>query len=267
MRRSRTTVAVLVAALALTGCGGEREDAATGEGGRLSIATGNTTGVYYQLGGGLGRLIGKNVPATRRPPRRPAPRWRTSSGWWRATATSPSPSPTPPPTPSTGKGAFDGPQPIRALARIYTNYTQVLVRTDAGITTIADMKGKTVSTGSPNSGTEVIAVRLLTAAGLDPEADDQAAEAVAAGDRAGHEGRRHRGDVLVRRACPPPASPTWSAARRQGALPRPVRRPARAAGRVRPGLPAGDASRPTSTSSPRRWPPSACPTCSWSRTR
>lgn len=69
-----------------------------------------------------------------------------------------------------GKGAFDGPQPIRALARIYTNYTHVLVRTDAGISSIEDMKSKSVSTGSANSGTEVIAERLLTAAGIDPAA-------------------------------------------------------------------------------------------------
>jgi TRAP transporter 4TM/12TM fusion protein len=69
-----------------------------------------------------------------------------------------------------GKGSFDSPQPIRALARIYTNYTQVLVRSDAGITSVEQMKGKTVSTGSPNSGTEVIAERLLTAAGVDPAA-------------------------------------------------------------------------------------------------
>src|ERR1044071_9785811 len=33
------------------------------------------------------------------------------------------------------------------------------------------MKGKRVSTGSPKSGTEVIANRLLTAAGLDPAKD------------------------------------------------------------------------------------------------
>ena len=36
------------------------------------------------------------------------------------------------------------------------------------------MKGKRVSTGSPKSGTEVIAKRLLTAAGLDPAKDIQA---------------------------------------------------------------------------------------------
>ena len=44
----------------------------------------------------------------------------------------------------------------------------MVVRADAGITSVADMKVKKISTGSPKSGTEVIANRLLTAAGLDP---------------------------------------------------------------------------------------------------
>jgi len=36
---------------------------------------------------------------------------------------------------------------------------------------MADFRGKRISTGSPRSGTEVIANRLLQAAGLDPERD------------------------------------------------------------------------------------------------
>ena len=48
------------------------------------------------------------------------------------------------------------------------------MRADSGIESIADMRGKRISTGSPKSGTEVIAHRLLTAAGLNPETDVQA---------------------------------------------------------------------------------------------
>ena len=72
-----------------------------------------------------------------------------------------------------GKGSFTSPQKVQALARIYDNYTQVVVRTDAGINSVADMKGKRVSTGSAKSGTEVIAQRVLTAAGLNPDTDIQ----------------------------------------------------------------------------------------------
>ena len=73
-----------------------------------------------------------------------------------------------------GTASFDEPQPIAALTRLYPNYTQVITRTDAGINSIADMRGKRVSTGAPNSGTEVIANRMLQAAGLDPAKDIQA---------------------------------------------------------------------------------------------
>jgi TRAP transporter TAXI family solute receptor len=169
MRRTRITlVATVAAALALTACGGERQDAASGEGGRLSIATGNTTGVYYQMGGGLARLIGQNLPgytATAEATGASVENIRrvvngdSDIAFTLADTADDA---------AEGKGSFDGPQPIRALARIYTNYTQVLVRADAGITSVEQMKGKTVSTGSPNSGTEVIVERLLTAAGVDP---------------------------------------------------------------------------------------------------
>jgi TRAP transporter TAXI family solute receptor len=42
---------------------------------------------------------------------------------------------------------------------------------DSGITTIEDLKGKTVSVGAPNSGTEVIGLRRREVAGLDPDED------------------------------------------------------------------------------------------------
>jgi TRAP transporter TAXI family solute receptor len=70
-----------------------------------------------------------------------------------------------------GEHSFKSPQDVVALTRLYPNYTQVAVRASAGITKIADLKGKRVSTGSPNSGTEVIARRLLEAAGLDAARD------------------------------------------------------------------------------------------------
>ncbi|MEV0217466.1 TAXI family TRAP transporter solute-binding subunit [Micromonospora sp. ALFpr18c] len=73
-----------------------------------------------------------------------------------------------------GKGSFSAPQPVEALTRIEDNYTQVVVRTDSGITSVAGMRGKRISTGSPKSGTEVIANRLLKAAGLDPAKDVKA---------------------------------------------------------------------------------------------
>ena len=67
-----------------------------------------------------------------------------------------------------GTHSFTKAQPVKALMRIYDNTTQVIVRADSGIASIADMRGKTISTGSANSGTEVIATRLLEVNGLKP---------------------------------------------------------------------------------------------------
>lgn len=173
MRRSRSSVllAVLVTgALALTGCGetGGTSSAEGGGcaepagGGRLSIATGNTTGVYYILGGGIANVLTQNVEgveATAEATNASAENIRlvcagdSDIGFSLADTAADA---------VEGAAGFDGePQSVQALARIYSNYTQVFVRSDAGVSTIADLAGKAVSTGSPNSGTEVIATRLL----------------------------------------------------------------------------------------------------------
>jgi uncharacterized protein len=56
-----------------------------------------------------------------------------------------------------------------ALARLYTNFTQVVTLASSDIETVPDLAGKRVSTGSPNSGTEVIANRILEVAEVEIE--------------------------------------------------------------------------------------------------
>ena len=190
MRRPRTPALLALAsatALALVGCGeagggGGGGSAAGGSagcaepagGGRLSIATGNTTGVYYILGGGIASVLTDNVEgteATAEATNASAENIRlvcagdSDIGFTLAdTATDA----------INGEAGFDGePQSVQALARIYSNYTQVFVRADAGVSSIADLAGKSVSTGSPNSGTEVIALRLLEVNDLAPGDVDQ----------------------------------------------------------------------------------------------
>lgn len=68
-----------------------------------------------------------------------------------------------------GQARFAPPeQPVKALslAVMYNNFTHVIVKDGAGISKVADLKGKRVSVGSPGSGTEIIANRVLEAAGL-----------------------------------------------------------------------------------------------------
>lgn len=68
------------------------------------------------------------------------------------------------------KGRFAAPErPVsaaRSLAVMYNNFTHVVTKDGTGITTVAGLKGKRVSVGAPNSGTEVIANRVLEAVGL-----------------------------------------------------------------------------------------------------
>ena len=47
----------------------------------------------------------------------------------------------------------------------------MVAKAGSGIDSIEDMKGKTVSVGSPGSGAEIMGLRLLKAAGLDPDKD------------------------------------------------------------------------------------------------
>jgi hypothetical protein len=61
--------------------------------------------------------------------------------------------------------------PLKTLAVLYPNRMHVVTVEGRGISKIADLKGKRVSTGSPGSATEVMAFRLLEAAGLDKDKD------------------------------------------------------------------------------------------------
>lgn len=175
----RSRILIVSLALLAAGCGGKRSDTATTGGagdceagaGRITIATGNTGGVYYTLGGGLAKLISDNskLKATAAETGASVQNIQQLVGGDYDVAFSLADTAA---DAVNGKGAFEGkPVKVRALARIYPNATQVVVRTGSGIKSIADMRGKNISTGSPKSGTEVIATRLLKAAGLNPDTD------------------------------------------------------------------------------------------------
>ena len=54
---------------------------------------------------------------------------------------------------------------------LYPNRMHVVTVEGRGIAKMADLKGKRVSTGSPGSATEVMAFRVIEAAGLDKDSD------------------------------------------------------------------------------------------------
>ncbi len=65
-----------------------------------------------------------------------------------------------------GNGIWARPVPMLAVARLYDDVVHVLTRTDSGLETIDDLRGRLVSIGAVGSGTEYIARRVFTAAGL-----------------------------------------------------------------------------------------------------
>ena len=162
-------LATLVIGAAL-GCGGA--GAPSGSARFLSIATGGTGGVYYPYGGGIAKILNEGLPSVRATAevtaasvdnlklirdRRADLAFTLADTLAQAVA---------------GDGPFDGrPVPAASLAVLYANYTHVATLSSSGVSRIADLRGRVVSTGSPGSGTELIAIRLLRAAGLDPDRD------------------------------------------------------------------------------------------------
>ncbi|MCX7179628.1 MAG: TAXI family TRAP transporter solute-binding subunit, partial [Proteobacteria bacterium] len=63
----------------------------------------------------------------------------------------------------------EGKIPVRTLAVLYPNRTQIVTVEGSGINSMQDLKGKRISVGSPGSGTEILALRLLDAYGLTNE--------------------------------------------------------------------------------------------------
>jgi TRAP transporter TAXI family solute receptor len=139
----------------------------------LSIATGGTGGVYYPYGGGIAKLLNEYVPGVRASAEVTAASvdnlklirdGKADLAFTLADTLADA---------LAGRGPFAGgrPVPAAAIAVLYANYTQIVTRASARISSVGDLRGKVVSTGSPGSGTEVIAFRLLKAAGLDPDRD------------------------------------------------------------------------------------------------
>lgn len=138
----------------------------------LSIATGGTGGVYYPYGGGVAKVLNEHLPGVRATAEVTAASvdnlklirdGRADLAFTLADTLADA---------VQGRGAFEGrPVPAASLAVLYTNYTHLVTTTSAGIRSVADLRGKTISTGAPGSGTEVIAQRVLRAAGIDPAKD------------------------------------------------------------------------------------------------
>src|SRR3989441_6018601 len=156
----------LAAALALTGAAQAQEKYS------LSIATGGTGGVYYPLGGGMANILSKYVPglqATAEVTGGSVDNLKlinTGKPYIAFAMTDASQDA------YRGEDKFKGTKvPLRTLMILYPNRMHVVSIEGTGVNTISDLKGKRVSTGSPGSATEVMAFRVIEAAGLDKDKD------------------------------------------------------------------------------------------------
>jgi TRAP transporter TAXI family solute receptor len=138
----------------------------------LSIATGGTGGVYYPMGGGIAQVLSKHVPGMQATAEvtggsvdnlKLVGSGKPYVGFTMSDAAQDA---------YKGEDKFKGSKvPLKTLAVLYPNRMHVVSVEGKGINTFADLKGKRVSTGSPGSATEVMAFRLIEAAGMDKDKD------------------------------------------------------------------------------------------------
>ena len=138
----------------------------------INILTGGTSGVYYPIGVGLSQLYSTGIDGA-----------KTSVQATKASVENLN-------LLQAGRGelalalgdsvadawngvedaGFKAPlKKLRAIAGTYPNYIQIVANKEAGITTLADLKGKRISVGAPKSGTELNARAIFKAAGLSYE--------------------------------------------------------------------------------------------------
>ncbi|MFD5417154.1 TAXI family TRAP transporter solute-binding subunit [Streptomyces sp. NPDC127069] len=65
-----------------------------------------------------------------------------------------------------GREPFTREVPVTALARVYVNYTHLLVPAAGPARSVTDLAGRPLAAGAPGSGVQVLAGRLLRTAGL-----------------------------------------------------------------------------------------------------
>ena len=167
MFRFRILTSLAASVLFLVAASPARADTA-----RISITTGGTGGVYYPMGGGMANILSKYVPglhATAEVTGGSVDNLKLLGAGKSEVAF------------SMVDAAFDAANGadkfknakvnVRTLMVLYPNREQVVTIEGTGINKFSDLRGKRVSTGSPGSGVEVVALRMLEAAGLDAKKD------------------------------------------------------------------------------------------------
>lgn len=138
----------------------------------IAIATGGTGGVYYPMGGGMANVLSKHLPGVQATARvtggsvdnlKLVGSEQSEVAFTMVDAAL---------NAVKGEDKFkSGKLDLKTLMVLYPNRMHVVSVEGRGINKMSDLKGKRVSTGSPGGATEVMAFRVIEAAGLDRDKD------------------------------------------------------------------------------------------------
>ena len=137
--------------------------------GMVTVLTGGTSSVYYQLGLELAKEIARTMPDIKTSVQATKGAaenlnllqgQRGDIGFTLGDALS-----------AAWKGSADAGfkaplKKLRAIATLYPNYIQIVARADSGVRSLADLKGKRISVGVARSGIELDARAIFAAAGI-----------------------------------------------------------------------------------------------------
>jgi uncharacterized protein len=166
LKRALTILAVAAQTAAMAG------GAAMAQQKTIAIGTGGTGGVYYPLGGAIANVLSKHLPGVQATAEvtggsvdnlKLIGSGQSEIGFSMADAALDA---------LKGEDKFKGGKvPLQTLMVLYPNRMHVVTVEGTGIDKMSDLKGKRVSTGSPGGATEVMAFRVIEAAGLDRDKD------------------------------------------------------------------------------------------------
>ncbi len=168
MKGKAVVIAFVILILLVAGCAPKSAEKMS-----FSIATGGTGGTWYPLGGVIGSIVTKyvaNTEATAEATTAAVDNMKLLTagkvglafvddyqvGWvneGKLTAVS------------------DKKLPVKLIMPFYEQPLHIVTKEGTGIKALADLKGKRVSTGAPNSGTEVLAGYVINGIGLNWDKD------------------------------------------------------------------------------------------------
>ena len=136
----------------------------------IGIGTGGTGGIYYPYGGGVAEIWSKYVPGVQAVAEvtgasvenvKLAHKGETVIGEVMGDVAEAG---------YKGEGKFKGKKnDILTMAVMYPNLLQITTLKKSGITNVEQVKGKSISTGSPGSGTNFMTEAVLKALGVSPD--------------------------------------------------------------------------------------------------